>query len=204
MEFLLSLIAYSLHAIWPIPILLILFLYICARFLTKHIGSAKSLTVAVVAIVLMVIVFFARNYIIVPIINYYGIPAEAKVLSSSGTIFYDASYQRQYRYKALFKRADGEVQEISYWTRPGNIYPFHASSRVAPISVGSDFKVKYLPLFPKSFIFVASSPRDSRACQNLAEKITELKIRLEFESDNVTLQQALDQLEVQQQDTCGA
>lgn len=108
------------------------------------------------------------------------------------TLFTDAAYNTRYRYKALYQKADGEPQEVVYWTDPGNIYPLFSARRTAPIGRGSSFTLKYLPLFPSAFIFIADqSKENSRACSKLKDEIRELNIRLEVASDNVSYQQAL-------------
>ena len=195
MEFILSLIAHGLRLIWPVVILLIIFLYSWIRYGRKLLSPNKVLIIALVAVVMTVILIFMRNFILAPIINHYGIPAEGKVISRSPAMFSDPAYNPQYRYKAIFNKSNGETQEVSYWTGSKNAYPHADAFSAKPAGPGSSFSLKYLPMFPSSFIFVVNSPTESAACLKLKRELQEFKIRLEFDADNLALQKSLEALQ---------
>lgn len=202
MEFILSLIAHGLRLIWPVIILLIAFLYFWIRYGGKLVGPNKVLVVALAAVVLTILLIFLRNLILSPIIYHYGIPAEGKVLSRSRAMFSDPAYNPQYRYKAIFNKRNGETQEIRYWTGSKNAYPRADAFRARPAGPGSSFSLKYLPLFPSSFVFVVTSPTDRAACLKLNKELEELTFRIEFDADNTKLQKQLEQVQSQLERDC--
>lgn len=117
-------------------------------------------------------------------------------------MFSDPAYNPQYRYKAIFNKSNGETQEIRYWTGSNNAYPHADAFNARPAGLGSSFHLKYLPLFPSSFIFVVVSPAESSACSKLNQELEELKIRLEFDSDNTALQKTFEQLQSRFESDC--
>lgn len=202
MELILSFIAHGLRLMWPIVLLLIVFLFFWIRYGGKFVRPNKVTTVSVVVLFFTVLLLFMRNFIIAPIINHYGIPAEAKVYARSRAMFSDAAYNPQYRYKAIFNKHNGEAQEIRYWTGSMNVYPRADAFRAKPAGPGSSFNLKYLSMFPSSFIFVVKSPADSAACLKLNQAIAEFQIRLEFDVDNTELQKLLEEVENQLERDC--
>lgn len=110
-------------------------------------------------------------------------------------MFSDPAYNPQYRYKAIFNKSNGETQEVSYWTGSKNAYPHADAFNAKPAGPGSSFSLKYLPMFPSSFIFVVNSPAESAACSKLNKELEELKIQLEFDVDNIELQKRFVELQ---------
>lgn len=202
MEFILSLLAYSLRAIWPIILFSCLAVVLVERLSGTILKENTVLKTQLAIIFIGIALIFLRNYIAVPIINHYGVVAEGRVVSSSKTIFYDASYNVTSRYKAAYVRDNGKRQTVVYWSRAGNIHPLRSSNLALPIRQGEAFTLKYLPYFPSAFIFINKNKAYIAECITLSQELKEIDILLDLTPRDATLESKKKSLQSTYQERC--
>lgn len=173
MEYAVSILIYLVSRWWLFLPLLLVILYLVKRVFFATGGGTWALVTVFILFALLSI--FSRP-LFAPIINSYGKLAVGEVGSSRQTFFYDAAYNEVYSLKGFFYKENGDRQDLSYWDSVQRVYPVFKGYRI-PYREGQFFILKYLPLMPSEFVFMAElSEQDKKAfCPDLLNEVAEIK-----------------------------
>lgn len=188
MEFIVTYAIYVINRWWiTLPLLIVIYVLLLRRYGSALFEMGCGLQIAGIVVVLLLTIF-ARP-VTVPLINYYGEYAIAKVESYRTTIFADAAYNSIDSVRASFVDNEGRERKLRYWTNVRRIYPIFKRYGI-PETPGNLFIIKYLPLKPSEFVFIAKLPERDKAmvCSRLHDESAELEASKEL------LEQSLSEL----------
>lgn len=175
MEVVLTVVIYVLNRWWLfLPLVIGINLLLSRFFGLAFIGINDWTQRAGIIIAILLMAFIGP--LTAPLINYYGEYAIAKVESKRDTMLVDATYNKIVSVKASFIDNEGRERKLSYWDNVWRVYPILKGYGI-PMSKGQYFVIKYLPLKPSEFVFMAELSEQDRKdfCPDLLNELAETK-----------------------------